>query len=475
MKKHFLLVIAAGLFSGIAGSIVFHKIQPAKEVVYITSQDNTKTFQANRNSSSTAVPTEDFTLAAEASTRSVVYIKTSMANQYDQFNWFDFYFHGRGGQSISSGSGVIYTKDGYIITNNHVIENATKIEVVHEKRTYEAKVVGRDPSTDLALLKVEAKELPAIKTGSSRDLKVGEWVLAVGNPFNLTSTVTAGIVSAKARAINVVNSRFPIESFIQTDAAINPGNSGGALVNKKGELVGINTAILSKTGSYTGYGFAVPADIVIKIVNDIIKFGEVQKAFFGADVAEINMAVAEKFELKNDLSGVLLSYIQQDGAAEKSGLKQGDVVLKINNQEIETKSTFDEAISYYSPGDKINIIYKRNGQIKEASLILTNREGTTELLKRDIFKSEKLGAAFEAVSKVEKDKLGVDGGIRIVETGSGLLSRLGIEEGFIITAINGVKVKKPEEVANILETTRGRIIIEGISSNGSKGYYSYYF
>lgn len=475
MKKQLLWVVSAGLISGGAGSFIFNNLQPKKEVVYVSREETPGAVRANSVSRTSTIPTEDFTIAAEASTRSVVYIKTSIGNQYDQFNWFDFYFHGRSGQSISSGSGVIYSPDGYIITNNHVIENATKIEVVHEKRTYEAKVVGRDPSTDLALLKVETNNLPAVKTGSSRELKVGEWVLAVGNPFNLTSTVTAGIVSAKARSINVVNSRFPIESFIQTDAAINPGNSGGALVNKKGELIGINTAILSKTGSYTGYGFAVPVDIVSKVVNDIIKFGEVQKAFFGADVAEINMAVAEKFELKNDFSGVLLSYIQDEGAAEKAGLKQGDVILKINNQEIDSKSSFDEAISYYSPGDKVNIIFKRNGQAKETTVILTNREGTTEFLKREIFTSEKLGASFEAVSKVEKEKLGVDGGVRIVETGTGIFQRLGIEEGFLITAINGVKVKKPEEVSKILETTRGRIIIEGISSNGSKGYYSYYF
>lgn len=218
----------------------------------------------------------DFVAASAQSTPSVVFIQTVGTGSYQNHSWFDWFFNGNS-QISSSGSGVIFSDNGYIITNNHVIEKADKIEVIHERRTYQAKVIGTDPSTDLAILKVEAEGLPAVKIGNSKNLQIGEWVLAVGNPFNLTSTVTAGIVSAKARNINVVNSQFPLESFIQTDAAINPGNSGGALVNSKGELVGINTAILSKTGSYTGYGFAVPVDIVVKVVKDLIKYGCVQK------------------------------------------------------------------------------------------------------------------------------------------------------------------------------------------------------
>jgi S1-C subfamily serine protease len=294
----------------------------------------------------------------------VVFIQTVSSGGY-QNNWFDWYFNfGTQQQVSSSGSGVIYSPNGYIITNNHVIEKAEKIEVIHEKKSYKAKVIGTDPSTDLALLKIETENLPAIKTGSSKNLQIGEWVLAVGNPFNLTSTVTAGIVSAKARNINVVNSQFPIESFIQTDAAINPGNSGGALVNVKGELIGINTAILSKTGSYTGYGFAVPVDIVNKVVKDLIKYGTVQKAFIGAEVTELNTNLMEKYKL-DDLSGVMVNYIQKDGAAEKIGLKKGDIIFKLNDQPINSKSEFDEYLSYFNPGDKVKITFKNDSKLKE--------------------------------------------------------------------------------------------------------------
>jgi Do/DeqQ family serine protease len=415
---------------------------------------------------------EDFVLASSLSRPSVVYITTATNN--NQYNIFDWYFNNQGNQGGSSGSGVIYTNDGYIITNNHVIEKSDKIEVTHEKRTYQAKIIGTDPSTDLAILKIEGKDLPAIKLGNSKDLKIGEWVLAVGNPFNLTSTVTAGIVSAKARNINVVNSQFPLESFIQTDAAINPGNSGGALVNTRGELVGINTAILSRTGSYSGYGFAVPVDIVSKVVKDLIKYGEVQKGFFGADVAEINTATAQQFKL-NDFSGVLITYIQKDGGAEKTGLKKGDIIIKLNDQEINSKSGFDEYLGYFNPGDKIKVTYKSENKIKEAYVTLTNREGTTDIIRHETFTSETLGADLEAISKVEKDKLGVPGGIRVLNIKNGLMRRLGINEGFIITSVNKVPITSPAELVDIMEKVRGRVMIEGITSNGVRGYYNYYF
>ena len=480
MKKY-LMTTFLGLAAGLAGSGLFQLLSPVQEKIiiqndYIPSYVTAGTQETFHTQSHHNFPVinEDFSNASELSTRSVVYIKTTSPTQYNQYNWFDFYFHGRGGQNISNGSGVIFREDGYIITNNHVVENASKIEVVHEKQSFDATVVGTDPSTDLAVLKVESGHLPAIKVGNSRTLRIGEWVLAVGNPFNLNSTVTAGIVSAKARSLNVVNSQFPIESFIQTDAAINPGNSGGALVNLKGELVGINTAILSKTGSYTGYGFAVPADIVVKVVNDIIHFGEVQKAFIGASVAEINTDVVTHFKLK-DFNGVVLNQISKEGAAEKAGLKTGDVILKINNLPVDSKSHFDEAISYQSPGDKIKILYTREGKVNEAYVTLTNREGTTEFLKREIFTSQTLGANLEKLSKVEKTKLGVDYGVRILQVKGGLFRRLGIDEGFIITAINGKKIQDPEEIANIIENTRGRVVIEGINANGTKGYYSYYY
>lgn len=316
--------------------------------------------------------------------------------------------------------------------------------------------------------------LPAIKIGNSSQVKIGEWVLAVGNPFNLTSTVTAGIVSAKGRNINIVNSSFPIESFIQTDAAINPGNSGGALVNTSGELIGINTAILSKTGSYTGYGFSVPIDIVKKVVADLIKYGVVQKAFMGVEVNELNSAIAKQLSLSS-LDGTYITYLQKDGAADKAGLVKNDVLLKLDDKAINSRSDFDEYIAYRSPGEKVKITYKRNNAVKECFVTLTNEEGKTDIVKHELYSSQTLGADFSTIPKVEKDKIGLSNGVRIVNVRNGLISRLGLPEGFIITSINRTPMNEPAEVAAILENIRGQIIIEGVSSNGSRAIYQYYF
>ena len=467
-------VILIAFASGLLGAYVFSKLNPDKETFYVNHLEEAKVgLVANTHAQQATHGGEEFVLASAVSTQSVVYITTVAQSQANQFGWFDFYFGGTQ-QVQGSGSGVIYSSDGYIITNNHVVDKSTKVEVVYQKKTYSAKVIGTDPSTDLAILKIEAENLPAVKLGNSRDLKTGEWVLAVGNPFNLTSTVTAGIVSAKGRNIHIVNSQFPIESFIQTDAAINPGNSGGALVNTRGELVGINTAILSKTGSYTGYGFAVPVDIVKKIVKDLIRYGEVQKVFIGIEVDELSTAYQEKFKLDN-LNGVIVTYVQKDGAAEKMGLQKGDVVLKLNEFEVDSKSGFDEYLSYMTPGDKVKVTYKRENKILSRELTLTNREGTTETLKRETFTSQSMGADFEVISKVEKDKLAVTNGVRILNVRSGLVARLGLTEGFIITSINKVSVATPAEVVELLEKIRGKVIIEGITANGQRGYYSYYF
>jgi serine protease Do len=467
-----LKIILLAFISGIAGAFFFYKLYPVK--TYYTSQpDNSARMDlASITNYQNVKQSEDFVAASALCTQNVVFINT--LSQQATSNWFDMYFGGSTQQIQGSGSGVIYSTDGYIITNNHVIDKSTKIEVVHEKKTYQAKIIGTDPSTDLALLKIEAQNLPAVKLGASKDVKIGEWVLAVGNPFNLNSTVTAGIVSAKGRNINIVNSQFPIESFIQTDAAINPGNSGGALVNVKGELIGINTAILSKTGTYTGYGFAVPVDIVKKIAKDLIKYGEVQKPFMGAEVEELNTAYADKLKLDN-LNGVIVTYIQKDGASDKMGLEKNDIILKLNDYDINSKGSFDEYLSYFSPGERIKVSYKRDNKIHENYLTLTNREGTTEVLKRETYKSASLGADFEIISKVEKEKMGIPNGVRIVKVGDGLIRRLSISEGFIIMAINKVTVSTPEEIVEILEKIRGRVTIEGITSNGQRGYYSYYF
>ena len=420
------------------------------------------------------VLSESFTDASRLSTSSVVYIRTVMEREYSN-TFLEWFFGERPSQSfISTGSGVIYTSDGYVVTNNHVIENADAIEVIHEKRTYKAELIGSDPSTDLAILKIDGNDLPNIKIGRSRDLEVGEWVLAVGNPFNLTSTVTAGIVSAKGRQINILRTNFPIESFIQTDAAINPGNSGGALVNTKGELVGINTAILSKTGSYAGYGFAVPVDIVSKIVEDLIKYKEVQKAFVGAEITDIDQQLGEELELDN-WNGVIIQNLQKGGAADKGGLREGDIIIKLNDQDVRSKGEYEEVISYHSPGDRMDVTYRRSGRTLNTQITLTNVRGTTEIITREIYTSRRLGADFEVVPKVERDLLKIDHGVRISKIRSGFIKRLSIEEGFIVTHINKVPIKDAESLVDILVKIRGRVYVEGVSKDGVRGYYSYFF
>ena len=481
--KQTIWIVLISFISGILGSYTYqHWFSPNSDRASLaftnatSIADNTHTntsWSRQASTSRTYTIGEDFAEASANSTPSVVYIKT-VSERYGRTSWFEMFFEGRSSQQVSSGSGVIYTQDGFIVTNNHVIEQADRIEVIRGKRTYPAQVVGVDPSTDLAVLKIEAAGLPEIALGDSRDLQVGEWVLAVGNPFNLTSTVTAGIVSAKGRQINILRSNFPIESFIQTDAAINPGNSGGALVDKTGALVGINTAILSKTGSYAGYGFAVPVDIVRKVVDDIIAYGEVQKAFFGADVVDLTPSVAKELQT-DDLSGVALSYLQRNGSAERAGLQKGDIVTQLNGEVINSRSDFEELISYYSPGEVISVTYKRNNKLQTVRLTLTNREGTTNIIHRHLYRSEPLGAELESVSQVEADLLKINTGVKVSKVKGGLLQRLGIDEGFVVTAINGHSIEAPEELEEILTKVRGRVRIEGVNQRGVKGYYSFYF
>lgn len=339
-----LQTIVIGFLAGLAGAYsLFTYLEEKKSREISTEQyqvsDNHQPQgnykPANITSSSVVGPTDnvDFSKAAEKTIPSVVYIN-SISQSGISYSFWDQMF-GMGGQQtqVSSGSGVIFSADGYIVTNNHVVESAEKIQVIYNKRAYEAELIGTDASTDLAVLKIKETNLPAITLGSSKNLAVGEWVVAVGNPFSLSSTVTVGIVSAKGRRINIVEDKFPIESFIQTDAAINPGNSGGALVNKSGDLVGINTAILSRTGSYTGYAFAVPVDIAKKVVEDLIKYGVSQKPIFGGEVVEYDYQNAAKFDLDingKELKGVLLSDIDRDGPAYQAGLREGDIITKLN-------------------------------------------------------------------------------------------------------------------------------------------------
>ena len=429
---------------------------------------NLPSFPVDANSSGPV----SFVEASEKSTASVVFIKNFSGTDQRRYSIFDYFFGNGPAQRVSTGSGVIISSDGYIITNNHVIDRAETIEVVHQKRTYPARLIGTDKNTDIAVLKIEASNLPAIKQGSSRELKIGEWVLAVGNPFNLTSTVTAGIVSAKERQINILGGEFPLESFIQTDAPINPGNSGGALVNVKGELVGINTAILSRTGSYTGYGFAVPVDIAVKIANDLIKFGEVQKAIPGVEVVEVTPELAEEMGL-NSLDGVIVTHVVRSGAADKAGIQKNDVIQKINGLDITGKGSFEEILSYYYPGDKISLQLKRGREQRNVSITLQNLEGGTGVLKREFYSSNLLGARLEAINALERDRLGIGFGIKITGLSRGYLRELGLNNGFVITHINGEPAKNPEKTGKFLESFSGRLRLEGLTPSGQPFMQSY--
>jgi len=436
--------------------------------------------EENHKKATSPVLIDDFSNASYASTNSVVFIQTSSEVEYRGGGWMDWFFEPRSQTRAGSGSGVIMTDDGYIVTNNHVIEGADIIKVIHGKNSYKAELVGTDPSTDIAVLKVEGQGLPKISVGSSKKVKVGEWVLAVGNPFNLESTVTAGIVSAKGRNINILKDKFPIESFIQTDAAINPGNSGGALVNIKGELIGINTAILSRTGSYAGYGFAVPVDIVKKVFSDIKTYGQVQQAFIGAEYIDIDSELANRLNIK-DISGVLVSYTQKNSSADKAGIRKGDIIRKVNNQEIDHKGYMKEIIGNSYPGDVLNVTVDREGKILNKVITLTNKEGTTELLEENSYFSESLSASFTVAPKVEKDLYGIKSGIKVVKIDKdGFFKQLDIPKNFIITAVNAVPVNSPEKFEEIItkirrSQVRGTVNISVISENGRRIRYPYRF
>jgi len=422
--------------------------------------------------------------ASENSLNSVVHVTTKVIKtqfQRDPFQEF-FYGPGAGGRELKqygsgSGSGVIVSSEGYIVTNNHVIDGASEIEVtLNDNSKYTAKIVGSDPSTDIAVLKIEGKGFTPITIGNSDDLRIGEWVLAVGNPFNLTSTVTAGIVSAKARNINLLSDRtnssvVPIESFIQTDAAVNPGNSGGALVNTRGELVGINTAIASQTGSYSGYSFAVPVNLVQKVMSDLIDYGVVQRGFLGVAIADINQELKEKEKLPN-LKGVYISSVTENGSADKAGVKGGDVVLKIGTKEVNSVAELQEEIGKRRPGDKVMVTVRRKGGNEEIiDLVLRNKDGDTNLVpKEEILKNVALGATFQELSSKEKKELNVLSGVKIQLMTAGKLKSLGLKEGMVITKINNEAVETVEQLTSKLNKKNSGVLLEVLTESGKKEY-----
>lgn len=418
----------------------------------------------------------DFVEACERSTPAVVYIKTTSAQAMRTFNdWFFGDFFNQGPQTVlSSGSGVIVSEDGYIVTNHHVIEKAQKIEVVlANKQTHTAELVGQDPASDLALLKIDKSGLPLIPFANSSQVKVGEWVLAVGNPFNLTSTVTAGIVSAKGRNLNMLSNLFPIEAFIQTDAAINPGNSGGALVNTSGALVGINTAIISKTGSYNGYGFAIPSNIVRKVIGDLKEFGKVQRAFLGAEVVDLDEKISKEAGISH-LNGVFVTSVSEVGGAKEAGLQAGDVIVAIDKEAVSSKAAYDEVLGTHRPGETVVLQWERKGKSMTRQVRLTNLDGDTEIQKNQTVRAQDLGCELEPLSKYEMDRLNTPHGVRIVSVQAGIMARMGMKEGFVLTHVNKKPMKTPLDVMEALRNNRGQITIEGMDRNGNRAVYSFY-
>ena len=367
------------------------------------------------------------------------------------------------------GSGVVISPDGYIVTNNHVVEGASKIEVTfNDKHKRTATIIGNDPSTDLALIKVDAKDLEYLTFADSDQVRVGEWVLAVGNPFNLTSTVTAGIVSAKARNINILGDGSTIESFIQTDAAINPGNSGGALVNMDGNLVGVNAAIASRTGSYEGYSFAIPSNIVKKVVEDFLQYGALQRAYIGVSIAEITEELAEAKGIEVT-SGVYVIDVHENGGAKAAGIKKDDIILSINNITVNSNAQLIGVVGQYRPGDRVKVKLQRNGNIIEKEVTLKNLEGTEEMHREtDSFYNEVLGIKAQALPSSLKSELGINYGLKIVEVKDGIFKQKGITNDFIILSVNHQRVSSENELRKALNSDRnGKIRIEGINSTGT--------
>ncbi len=481
MKK-ILSVLFVAIIGGLVALSVNRLFNEDKTPQSFVQHENAKFTLAEKLSD---VPDVDFVSVADISTPAVVHIKTTIrtsSQQPQMYNPFEEFFGDRGfrmpeqGPRQASGSGVVISEDGYIVTNNHVIENATKVEVVlDDKRTYIAEVMGADPETDLGLLKIEESNLRYLNMGNSDELKVGEWVVAVGNPFNLTSTVTAGIVSAKGRNINLLRQKggaYAIENFIQTDAAVNPGNSGGALVNTGGQLIGINTAIASQTGSYAGYSFAIPINLAKKIITDLKDYGEVKRAILGVSIQDITQELADEKGIK-DLKGVYIPAVIEDGSADKAGIKEGDIITKIDNTEVNKSSELQEQISKFHPGDKVDITLIRDGKEKVLNATLLSKEGGKEIV-ASVEREEKkvLGAEIENLSRDERLSLKIRHGVKVAKLGNGILKNTGIPQGFIITHIDKSPMYTTQDVEKVLESKKGAVLIEGVTDEGSEEAYA---
>jgi serine protease Do len=492
-KQMMLGLLGSAILGGGVAVGGYKLLEPAPVAPQAVAADPQVRYTSEMRSTPYAVPEGlNFVAAAAAVTPAVVHVMTEYAapsvdqrqQQMDPFLRQFFgdqleQFHGQqpqgGGQG--SGSGVIIAANGYIVTNNHVIDKASKIEVVlDDKRKFEAELVGADPNTDLAVLKVKADNLPFIKYGNSDDVKVGQWVLAVGNPFNLNSTVTAGIISAKGRNIDILRRKdnMGIESFIQTDAVVNPGNSGGALVNLNGDLIGINSAIASHTGSYEGYSFAIPSSLASKVVDDLLKYKVVQRALLGVQIQEVDAKLASEKKL-NTLNGVYVQGLTAGSAAAQAGLKKDDIITQINGVAVNTSSQLQEQVARFRPGDKIKVSYLRNGTAGLAEAVLRNATGTTGIVREDAMAAaiKYEGATIAAVPARDLAKLGLEGGAKISGIKGSNFRETGMADGFIITRIDKNQVTKPADVKNYLDQARENsgALVEGVYPDGRKAYY----
>ncbi len=477
MKEYGKIILAAGIGSLI--SIGYMNISDKSNIEQSILATKTEKEFPVKTVNYTPIKEGSFVQASEKSTKAVVHIKSKQRgyarNRYTPGANPFLDFFGRQPQQrnpnqnaeqlveTSSGSGVIISNDGYIVTNNHVIDGADELEItLHDNRSFVAEIIGVDPTTDLALVKIPEKDLEYLEFSNSDDIKVGEWVLAVGNPFKLNSTVTSGIVSAKARNINILKNQNAIESFIQTDAAVNPGNSGGALVNTAGELIGVNTAIASNTGSYTGYSFAVPSNIVSKVVGDLLDYGLVQRAYIGVSIRDVNAQLKEQAEL-NVTEGVYIADLVENGSAKEAGVEIGDVIIEIDEVPIKNTAQLMEKVGSKRPGDKIHIVVDRLGDINELEIVLKNKNGDNKVINKEDLELESfLGAKLEEV----------EGGIKVSDLQSGILSKhTNIREGFIIHSVDHKPVSSVKEFEKYIKNKEGGVLIAGKYPNGRSTYY----
>lgn len=480
-NQGFLSLIISSVLGGIVAILLFITLNNGNVIQQTSSNQNPVSFSNYVFDSTDFVVPEglNFVFAAKSATSSVVHIRTtytggrSAQNPFNDFfkEYFGDRYQDNQNQSRGAGSGVIMSKDGYIATNNHVVEGASDIEVVlNDNRSYKAKVIGTDPSTDIAVIKIEENNLNAIKLGNSDNIQIGEWVLAIGNPFEFRSTVTAGIVSAKARNINIIAEQDRLESFIQTDAAVNPGNSGGALVNLKGELVGINTAIASPTGAFAGYSFAIPVSLVQKVVMDLTEYGTVQRALLGITIRDVNADLAKENNLEVN-QGIFIQDIGYNSAAAEAGLETGDVIVAIQDRKVASVAELQEQVALNRPGDRIKVTYIRDNKAAETFATLKNMAGTTNVVEvNNTFRSE--GALFEDVSSSLRSELDLNGGVQVREIETGKWKSAGIKKGFVITKVDKKEIASLSEFAALINQFRGEgLLIEGYYPDGDKAYY----